>query len=311
MKKIKEERKINIKIDLCHKEGDWVGASEPLMYITGSFYHLVDLETELLQKIGATCVAAYNAYSIIELLPNIKFLAMDARHCAGRDMQQMMAYSASVATKYFKTKNKNVHGFIGNANDSTAHFFNNKHGFGTMPHALIGYAGSTLKAAQMYHETYKEENLTVLIDYFAREVDDALEVCKNFPELIKQNKLALRLDTHGGRYMQGLDLQKSYDVLNRNIPNGLKRYRTEEELKYLVGTGVSIASIFKLREELDMHGFNNVKIVASSGFNFKKCKLIAELNAPVDIIGTGSFYQVHGQKPMQLPILLNMAILNK
>ena len=29
-------------------------------------------------------------------------------------------------------------------------------GLGTMPHALIGYAGSTVRAAEMFHETYPE-----------------------------------------------------------------------------------------------------------------------------------------------------------
>ena len=34
------------------------------MYVTGSFYHLVDLETLRLQKIGPACVAAHNAYTM-------------------------------------------------------------------------------------------------------------------------------------------------------------------------------------------------------------------------------------------------------
>ena len=38
-----------------------VGAGEPILYVTGSLYHLVDLETVLLQKLGPACVAAYNA----------------------------------------------------------------------------------------------------------------------------------------------------------------------------------------------------------------------------------------------------------
>ncbi len=28
---------------------------------------------------------------------------------------------------------------------------------GTMPHALIGYAGSTLRAAEMFHETFPDQ----------------------------------------------------------------------------------------------------------------------------------------------------------
>ena len=38
-----------------------------------------------------------------------------------------------------------------------------------MPHALIGYAGSTLKAAKLFVETFPDEPLTVLVDYFEAE----------------------------------------------------------------------------------------------------------------------------------------------
>ena len=37
----------------------------------------------------------------------------------------------------------------GDATDETAHFFGAEKGRGTMPHALIGYAGSTVRAAEM------------------------------------------------------------------------------------------------------------------------------------------------------------------
>src|ERR1700743_3328809 len=45
-------REKTFEIELLHPEGSWVGAGEPLMYITGPLYHLVDLETVMLQKIG-------------------------------------------------------------------------------------------------------------------------------------------------------------------------------------------------------------------------------------------------------------------
>src|SRR3546814_1212084 len=64
---------------------------------------------------------------------------------------------------------------------------------------------------------------------------------------------------------------------------------TEGELRHLVGTGVSAAAIWYLRENLDRAGFPNVRIVASSGFTPEKCHVMALAQAPVDIIGTGSF----------------------
>ena len=140
---------------------------------------LSDLETILLQKIGPACVAAHNAYQMCLALPQAAFLAMEARHCAGAEMQDMMAYAASVGSD--AAKREGAKGFIGNANDGTAHWFGAPHGFGTMPHSLIGYAGSTVRAAEMFRETFPDEPMTVLVDYFGHEITDALAVCRAFP----------------------------------------------------------------------------------------------------------------------------------
>ena len=288
MQQVAAARGISIRIDLNYREGDWVGAGEPLLYITGSFYHLVDLETLYLQKLGASCVAAYNAFTMCTDLPKVAFIAMDARHCAGTEMAEMMAYAAAVGSEAAK-RETGARGFIGNANDATAHYFGQQKGLGTMPHALIGYAGSTLRAAEMFAETFPGDDLTVLVDYFGREVTDTLEVCRRFPDLAAAGRLGVRLDTHGGRFLEGLDPQESYAVLERHVPLAVRRYRNDTELRYLTGTGVSAAAIFHMREQLDRAGFPRVRIVASSGFDVQKCKVMADVGAPIDAIGTGSY----------------------
>lgn len=288
LEKMGAARGVKFGIELLHEEGTWVGAGEPLLYLSGPMSQIVDLETLYLQKLGAACVAAYNAYSMCCDLPNVRFLAMDARHCAGAEMADMMAYAASVGGKAAR-RDVGAAGFIGNATDATAHYFGNEKGFGTMPHALIGYAGSTLRAAELYHETFPGEQMTVLVDYYGQEVTDALAVCNRFPEAATEGRLAVRLDTHGGRYIEGLDPQASYAVLERHVPNAIRQYRTEHELRWLVGTGVSAAAIYHMRSTLDRAGFFNVKIVASSGFNAAKCKVMASVSAPIDIVGTGSY----------------------
>ena len=281
-------RNVRFDIELNYKEGAWVGAGQPMVLLSGSLYHLVDLETIYLQKLGAACVAAYNAYTMCVDLPKVGFLAMDARHCAGTGMAELMAYAASVGSEKARRKAGAV-GFVGNATDATAHFFGQERGRGTMPHALIGYAGSTVRAAEMFHETHPSETLTVLVDYFGREISDALDVCRRFPDLAGEGRLAMRLDTHGGRYVEGLELGSSYALLERYAPSSIRGYRTEAELRYLVGTGVSAAAIWHLREALDRAGFARVKIVASSGFGPAKCRVMALAAAPIDVIGTGSY----------------------
>lgn len=288
LQELTQARGAKVEIDLRFAEGKWVGAGEPIMYIIGSFYHLVDLETIFLQKLGPACVAAYNAYAMCAEMPKTAFLAMDARHCAGAEMAEMMAYAASVGSGRAKRKLDAV-GFIGNATHATAHFFGRDQGMGTMPHALIGYAGSTLRAAEMYRETFPNEPMTVLVDYFAREVSDSLAVCQRFPELAAAGQLSVRLDTTGGRYVEGLDPQASYAVMERHAPEAIRGYRTEEELRHLVGTGVSAAALFHVRDRLNAEGFGKVRIVASSGFGPAKCRVMAEAGAPIDVVGSGSF----------------------
>jgi nicotinate phosphoribosyltransferase len=281
-------RQTKFAIELNYAEGDWVGAGEPLVYVSGSLFHLVDLETVYLQKLGPACVAAYNAYAMCVDLPKTAFLAMDARHCAGAEMAEMMAYAASVGSAAARREVGAV-GFTGNATDATARFFGNEKGRGTMPHALIGYAGSTVRAAEMFHEAFPDEGLTVLVDYFGLEVTDALAVCRRFPELVAAGKLAVRVDTHGGRYIEELDLAHSYAVLEKHVPKAIRGYRTEAELRYLVGTGVSAAALWHMRQRLDDEGFGKARIVASSGFTPAKCRMMAVAGAPIDVVGTGSY----------------------
>ncbi len=282
------QRETHFDIELAYPEGALVGAGEPILYVTGSLARLVDLETVLLQKIGPACVAAYNAYAMCAELPKVAFLAMDARHCAGPEMADIMAYAASVGSATARREVGAV-GFVGCAADATAHYFGRQKGAGTMPHALIGYAGSTVRAAEMFRETFPDEPLTVLVDYFGRETTDAIAVGRRFPELAANGLLSVRIDTPGGRYCEGLDPTRSYEVLERHAPQSIRGYRTEEELRYLVGTGVSAAAIWQLRQALDDADLAGIKIVGSSGFGPAKCRIMAIAKAPLDVIGTGSY----------------------
>ncbi len=180
-------------------------------------------------------------------------------------------------------------GFIGCANDMTAHWCGASRGTGTMPHSLIGYAGSTVRAAEMFRETFPDEPMTVLADYFGREISDALAVCARFPDLAAAGQLSFRLDTHGGRFMEGLNPADSYAALERNAPGAIRRYRSDAELRFLVGTGVTAAAIWRMREALNEAGYPKVRIVASSGFGVEKCRVMADAKAPIDVVGTGSF----------------------
>jgi nicotinate phosphoribosyltransferase len=280
-------RGTDFEFEVNYPEGSWVGAGEPIVYVHGNLVALSDLETILLQKLGPACVAAHNAYQMCLALPDAGFLAMEARHCAGAEMQDMMSYGASVGSA--AARKEGAKGFVGSATQATAHWFGATRGVGTMPHSLIGYAGSTVRAAEMFHETFPSDNLTVLTDYFGREITDGLAVCARFPELAAAGRLSVRLDTHGGRFLEGLNPAESYAALERHAPGAIRRYRSDAELRYLVGTGVSAAAVWRMREALEEAGYPRVRIVASSGFGVDKCRVMADARAPIDVVGTGSF----------------------
>ena len=77
LQRVGAERGQNFDIELSHPEGSWVGAGDPILYISGSLIQLADLETLFLQKLGPPCVAAHNAFQMCLELPHVTFLAWD------------------------------------------------------------------------------------------------------------------------------------------------------------------------------------------------------------------------------------------
>lgn len=303
---------VPLKVERLYEEGAFVPDQKPMFTYSGSLAALLELETLILQRTGIACLSAYNAYKMAMNLPKATFIDMHARHASGDDMTQLAAYGASIGSRMAKLAG--ALGFVGSSQDLTAHHYGLPQGLGTMPHALVGYAGSTLRAAQMFVETHSNENLTVLIDYFGREFADSLQVCRWWfgeylpadPRNLKKT-LSLRIDTHGDRFAEGLSYESSVEIVCRwlHVVNEYEAVRLvmgEEAFdadtlnvvkdrvrRVLFGTGVSVAAIIQMRQKLDAAGFTAAKIVGSSGFNLFKCKMFGNARAPVDAIGTGSF----------------------
>ena len=300
-----------LKITRLCEEGAFVPDQKPLFTYTGSFAALAELETLVLQRTGVACVSAYNAFKMAMNLKKVAFIDMHARHATGDDFSLLAAYGAAVGSRMAKLSG--AVGFVGSSQDLTAQYYGQERGIGTMPHGIVGYAGSTLRAAQMFVETHPQDNLTVLVDYFGREFADSLEVCRWWyndylpGDRNGTRQLALRLDTHADRFAEGLNYDKSVEIVVNwlHVPNEYEavRYVMGEEAfdadslnitkdrvrRVLFGTGVTVASVIQLRQTLDAAGFNACRIVGSSGFNLFKCKMFANARAPLDVVGTGSF----------------------
>src|SRR3989304_5045142 len=278
---------VPLKITRREEEGAFFPDQKRIFTYTGSFAALVELETLILRRVGTACVSAYNAYKMATDMPKVGFIDMHARHACGDDLSVLAAYGAAVGSRIAKLSG--AVGFLGSSQDLTAHFYGQDAGLGTMPHAIVGYAGSTLRAAQMYAETHPQDNLTVLVDYYAREYSDALEVCRWWYNDVlpagpaSARALAFRIDTHGERYAEGLDYEQSVELV-ANWLHVLNEYEAVRAVmgdeaydsdtlnivkdrvrKVLFGTGVSVASVIKMRETLDAAGFNSARLVGSSG----------------------------------------------
>lgn len=293
-----------------YEDGTLVPPQTKVMTITGPFTKLVELETLWLQRLGVAQVCAYNAYKMSMALPHVPFMDMHGRHSTGDDMMISAAYGASVGSRTARLNG--AKGFVGTSNDLTAHFYPIKNGIGTMPHAVVGYAGSNMKAVEMFVEANPTDtNIVALVDYFGKETTESLEIAKWFydNEMDKDGKtLGMRLDTHGGRFAEGMDYEKSVEI----VCSWLKVHPVDEYAavrkvvgdavfdaaaddyidkvrKILFGTGVSAANIINLRKQLNNKKFTEVAIIASSGFDLFKCTIMAQANAPITMVGTGSF----------------------
>ena len=303
----------NAKVTRFFNEGDIVPAQDKMLEVRGLMSQLSEVETLMLQKIGFPCVSARNAYDMCMALPWAGFMDMHARHGSGMEMNMLAAYGAAIGSDSARRDGKKVAGFIGSSQDLTAPLFGAKNGMGTMPHALIGYAnGDVLEATKMFtKELPNAKNIISLVDYNGKEITDTLECAHWFYKEAKLHKkgktFGVRLDTHGGRFAQGLSFEKSveivgdflgvegeYNIVERILGRGAVNMdagnlMVDKVRRILFGAGVSAASIINMRQAMDKAGYKKAQIVASSGFNPQKCHIMGAAGVPIDMVGTGSF----------------------
>jgi len=121
---------------------------------------------------------------------------------------------------------------------------------GTIPHALILIAGSTVKATELF-DKYMPDGVPriALVDTFKDEPEDSIEAGRALQGRLE----GVRLDTPGER------------------------------------GGVTSDLVKETRARLDQAGFDNVKIVVSGGVNPERIRSFISSGAPVDYFGVGSY----------------------
>jgi len=265
------------------KDGEQFCSGEPVLTIEGNFYELVTLETTKLGFLSYS--GAVTAMSrIVAAADGVPVIDMSARHYPWQIIEEvsLAAYLGGAAGTSTQAGYNYVQRWY-NPSDKFKLY-------ASLPHAMAAVVCEmaekenlfpSVMAAKLFHEIFPEKPITVLTDYEGRELD----VTRQAFEIFGDKLFAVRLDTHGGRSMQGTKCTVDY-LMDKVDAETLDKIKAKE---LLFGNGVTVEATFKMREFLDQIGAKYTKIVVSSGFNEEKVSVFRKCNAPMDFIGTGSW----------------------
>lgn len=235
---------------LALNDGDIINANEPVLKITGKYENFGFLESMIDGILARRTSVSTNCYYVKKVLNGKNCFSM-----ADRQDDYLTQIGDGYATY--------VAGIKAVSTDAQGYLWNGK-GQGTMPHALIQLCkGDICLAADYYLKSYPNELITALVDYHNDVITDALKVARHLKHKLK----AVRIDT-----------SKSL----------IDHYFDDKDTSSFDPHGVCKELVFALREALDKEGFNYVKIVVSSSFDYHKIKDFEDHNTPVDTYGVGT-----------------------
>jgi nicotinate phosphoribosyltransferase len=236
-------------------DGDKIAPYEPVMHIEGDYTAFAHLETPVLGTLARRTLITTNVVHVLQAANGKPIIFMPARHDHHR-VQTGDGYAAYVAGQVVGAE-------IGVTTDEQASWWGGS-AIGTVPHSLIAaYNGDTVRAARKFVEWAPDDmNVTVLVDFENDSVRTALEVA----------------DALGDR-LWGVRLDTSESLVDRSL---------WEEMGDFNPTGVNERLVWKVRDALDVRGYEWVRIVASGGFTVGKISSFEEKGVPVDAYGVGS-----------------------
>lgn len=231
-------------------DGDIIQANEPVLKVTGKYEDFGFLESMIDGILARRSSVATNVYEVVKALNGADVFSMADRQDE---------YHTQIGDGYATY----VAGIRKVSTDAQGYWWGGK-GMGTMPHALIQISGGDIcRAADLYHKTYPNEQVTALIDYNNNVVHDSIMLAKHLGPVLR----AVRVDTSKAL---------------------IDYYFDDKDTSTFDPHGVCKELIFALREELDKAGFPNVKIIVSSGFTADKIREWVKLGVPVDTYGVGT-----------------------
>jgi nicotinate phosphoribosyltransferase len=232
-------------------EGDRIAPWETVMTIEGDYALFAHLETVYLGCMARRSLVMRNVRETVEAARGKPILFFPARH----DHWLVQTGDGWAA---------HIGGSIGVSTDAQASWWGGR-GVGTVPHGLIAaFGGDTVAAAKAFCHRYSSEmNVTVLVDFDNDCVGTSLAVARELGDQL----WAVRLDT-------------SERLADRAM---VERFGEEAAPK-----GVAPELVHAVREALDAHGFDHVRIVVSGGFKAEKIRRFEAAGVPVDAYGVGS-----------------------
>ena len=233
-------------------DGDIVTANEPVLKIKGKYENFGFLESMLDGILARRSSVATNVYRVMKALKGADVFSMADRQDE---------YHTQIGDGYATY----VAGIRKVSTDAQGYWWGGK-GMGTMPHALIEICGGDIcKAADIYHKTYPNEQVTALIDYNNDVITDSLKLAEHLGPVLR----AVRVDT-----------SKSL----------IDHYFDDKDTSDFDPHGVCKELIFALRKALDDAGFDYVKITVSSSFSAEKIAEWKKAGVPVSMYGVGTYF---------------------
>jgi len=238
-----------LKVEALH-DGDHIDPWETVMHITGDASLFAHLETVYLGILARRTKIASNVRGVVDAANGKIILYFPARfdHWA---VQGGDGYAAHIG------------GATGVSTDAQAQWWGAK-ASGTVPHALIAaVGGNTVKAVNLFGETYPDVDLVALVDFDNDSVGTSMQCC----EALGDRLWGVRLDT-------------SETLVDKSIIPIMKNFKP---------VGVTPKLVEMTRQTLDKHGYDHVKIIVSGGFNPDRISEFEKRRVSVDAYGVGSY----------------------
>jgi nicotinate phosphoribosyltransferase len=231
------------------RDGDRVGAWEPVVELTGPYRLVAHLESVYLGVLARRTLVASNVRRVVDAAGGkpVLFFADRFDHWATQGGDGYAAF---------------VGGAQGVATDAQAAWWGER-GLGTIPHALIAtFAGDTVAAVAAFARQFPGVPLIALVDFDNDSVATSLACARAFGERL----WGVRLDTSG-------------TMVDRSLWS---------EMGDFAPTGVNRRLVEKVRQALDAEGFTHVRVIVSGGFTAERIAAFEATGVPVDSYAVGS-----------------------